>query len=109
MKLNQRKIIYKNPQNATFCDVLKSVVVTELSTKVLEGLNVYTFEVAKWAHKPIIKKSIEYLFSVNVKKVNIKNQPGKGKFKNNKYKVTSSKKIAMITLEKNQVIDVNKL
>lgn len=109
MKLNQKKIVYKNKENPTLCDVLKSIVVTELSTKLMENYNIYTFEVAKWAHKPIIQKAIEYLFDVNVEKVNTKTQPGKGKFKNGKYKVTSSRKIAVISIKEKQVIDVNKL
>lgn len=64
-------------------EVIKYPLVTEKSTK-LNDKNAYTFIVDKKVTKPIIKAAIEYIFDVQVVKVNTINLPLKerrlGKF-----------------------------
>ena len=58
-------------------DIVKRPIITEKSMELLEE-NKYTFEVAKDANKPEIKKAIEALFDgVKVKKVRTLNFTGK--------------------------------
>lgn len=63
----------KNPR-----DIIKKPVVTEKSYS-LAGHHKYTFKVAPTANKIEIKKAIEELFKVKVRKVNTMNVKGKPK------------------------------
>lgn len=57
-------------------DIIISPVITERTTELLEQ-NKYTFKVALKANKVQIKKAIEEIFGVKVKKVNTMRVPGK--------------------------------
>jgi len=59
-------------------DLIKYPPVTEKSVKLLEK-NQYTFIVDRQITKPEIKKVIEFLFDVKVKRVNTQTQPKKSK------------------------------
>ncbi len=86
-------------------DVLRGPVVTEKSTRGSEH-NQITFRVALNATKPEIKKAVEELFSVKVKKVNT--ICGRGKLK--RFRGISGRrsayKKAVVTLVEGQMIDV---
>lgn len=65
-------------------NLIKYPIITDKTTKAIEN-NIYYFAVEKKANKPDIKKAIEYIFNVKVKKINTLKQPKKsktiGKFK----------------------------
>lgn len=85
-------------------DLIKKPIITEKST-ILGEYNKYVFEVSSSANKQNIKKAIESIFDVKVTKVNVINQQGKVKrFRGNLGK-RSDKRKALVTLEKEQVID----
>nr|YP_010204112.1 ribosomal protein L23 [Ahnfeltia fastigiata]UAT97667.1 ribosomal protein L23 [Ahnfeltia fastigiata]UAT97871.1 ribosomal protein L23 [Ahnfeltia fastigiata] len=64
-------------------DIIKYPLITDKTTKLLEE-NQYCFAVDRKANKLDIKKAVEYLFNVKVKKVNTSHPPEKkrtiGKF-----------------------------
>lgn len=67
----------------------------------------YTFKVIKKANKDLVKKAVELIFGVKVQKVNVLNIPGKAKrFKGILGKRSDLKK-AIVTLEKDQYIDLS--
>lgn len=87
-----------------FHDLIKKPIVTEKST-ILGEFNKYVFEVSARADKLNVKSAIESIFGVKVKKVNVLNQTGKTKrFRGNVGK-RSDKKKALVTLEKDHMID----
>lgn len=85
--------------------VIKSPIISDKATRLLEQ-NKYTFLVEKTAPKPIIKNALEYLFNVQVKKINTLKSAIKkrsvGRFTGNK---TQYKKV-IITLEEGQQINL---
>ena len=86
-------------------DKILSPMVTEKSTTLSEQ-NKIVFKVPREANKINLKKNIEKIFRVNVKKINIINkQPRKKIVKGKKVKVKGFKK-AIITLKKGQNIDL---
>ncbi len=56
-----------------YYDMIKGPIITEQSTKLIEGQNRYTFKVDKKANKVEIKKAIEAIFNVKVLAVNTVN------------------------------------
>ena len=54
-------------------DVIKRPIITEASMLAMDEKK-YTFEVDVRANKTLVKQSIESLFGVDVKNVNIKNK-----------------------------------
>ena len=85
-------------------DLIRKPIITEKTTNLSE-LNKFTFEVASFAEKPAVKKAIESIFEVKVKKINILNVKGKQKrFKSRNARQSDIKK-AIVTLEKNYTID----
>ncbi len=56
--------------------LVKHAYVSEKASR-LAGLNQYTFEVAKNANKPEVKKYIERTYNVHVTKMNMVNMPSK--------------------------------
>ena len=56
-----------------FYEIIKSPIITEQSTQLIESQNRYTFKVDKKANKVEIKKAIEAIFSVKVLSVNTVN------------------------------------
>ena len=86
-------------------DKILSPLVTEKSTKLSE-MNKVVFKVNSLADKKSIKKSIEKIFKVNVVKVNIINKQSRRKIvKGKKVRVKGYKK-AIVTLKKDQNIDL---
>ena len=86
-------------------DKILSPFVTEKSTG-LSDQNKIIFKVPNKTNKINLKKNIEKIFKVNVKKINIINkQPRKKIVKGKKVKVIGYKK-AIITLKKGQNIDL---
>ena len=86
-------------------DKILSPFVTEKST-ILSDQNKIVFKVPKKTNKIILKKNIEKIFKVSVKKINIINkQPRKKIVRGKKVKVMGHKK-AIITLKKGQSIDL---
>jgi len=59
-------------------NLIKYPIITDKTTKAIEE-NVYYFAVEKKANKIQIKKAVEYIFNVKVKKINTLNQPKKSK------------------------------
>lgn len=90
-------------------DIIIRPVITEKSNSLMENYGKYTFEVAVDASKPEIKRAVEELFGVKVKKVNtMMVRPRKkrvlGRFR--QYGTTKKWKKAIVTLEKGQSIDL---
>lgn len=89
-------------------DLLKFPVISEKSMKLLE-LNHYSFVVDRKITKPEIKKVIEFLFEVNVKKVNTLTLPIQMKRRTTKKGLQTGYipryKKAIIHLEKTSTID----
>ena len=86
-------------------DKILSPIVTEKST-ILSDQNKIVFKVPSKANKINLKKNIDKIFKVNVKKINIINkQPRKKIVRGKKVKVMGHKK-AIITLKKGQSIDL---
>jgi len=61
-------------QPGELIDIIKRPILTDKSTRMLEE-NQYCFSVTKNAKKHEIKKAIEYIFNVEVIKVNTLNPP----------------------------------
>lgn len=86
-------------------EIIRRPLITEKSTDLAEERK-YVFEVSKESYKTSIKKSIEQIFEVKVKSVNIINQKGKiKKFKGVKGRRSDLRK-AIVTLEKDFTIDL---
>jgi len=60
-------------------DILIRPILTERSSELQEGQNAYCFEVARDANKIEIRKAVEKIFDVKVKKVRVLNVEGKKK------------------------------
>ena len=79
-------------------EVLIGPLVTEKNTLLL-AQNKYTFEVARDANKPQIKRAVEKAFKAKVASVNVINVPGKMRLAGRRRGMTSSWKKAVVTLE----------
>jgi large subunit ribosomal protein L23 len=86
-------------------DLIRNPVITEKTTILSDEQNKFTFHVAYSAEKGSIKKAIEEIFQVKVKKVNIMNVKGKRKKFKGIIGKQSDKKKAIVTLEKDCIID----
>lgn len=86
--------------------VLRKPVITEKASIGSQYAQV-TFEVAKSADKPTIKRAVEALFDVKVKAVNTLNTMGKVKRFKGKLGKRSDVKKAIVTLAEGQMIDVS--
>ncbi|MBN2300217.1 MAG: 50S ribosomal protein L23 [Acholeplasmataceae bacterium] len=88
-----------------YYEIIKGPIITEQSTKLIEGQNRYTFKVDKKANKVEIKKAIEAIFNVKVLSVNTVNVLPKfkrmGKYEG--YKPAYKK--AIVKLAEGQKID----
>lgn len=91
--------------NYNLYDVIRNPIITEKTTMMSEYRK-YTFKVVPDADKSLVKKAVEVIFGVKVQKVNMLNVKGKTKrFKGVMGKQSDMKK-AIVTLEKDQVIDL---
>ena len=102
----KKKEIKKSSELPTkFYDLIKKPIITEKGT-LLSNNSQIIFSVPMDTNKTIVKKAVEKLFGVNVKKINIVISKGKTKrFKGKKGKRKDEKK-AIISLEKGQKIDI---
>jgi len=80
--------------------------VSEKSMAAMDETNTYTFEVAKEATKPQIKRAIEKIFDVKVVKVNTINVAGKPRRVRYALGKTKSWKKALVTLAEGDQIDI---
>ena len=87
-------------------DVIKSIIRTEKGATYLEPENKYLFWVTKVANKIQIKKAVEEIYKVKVKKVNTLVCTGKMKRVRYQYGKTSDWKKAIVTLTPGQKIDI---
>ena len=88
-----------------YLDTIISPTITEKATS-LSSFNKIIFKVNKGANKRSIKRSIEKTFKVNVIKINTVNIKGKNKLVRNKKAFKAGYKKAIITLKKEQSIDL---
>ncbi|MFZ2096445.1 MAG: 50S ribosomal protein L23 [Anaerolineales bacterium] len=94
---------------STIYDVLRRPIVTEKSNFQNANLHQYTFEVATYATKGLIKDAIETLFDVNVVRVNLINVSPKRtrRWKSRRVMIRrSGYKKAIITLAPGDTIDM---
>ncbi|ATW01764.1 50S ribosomal protein L23 [Candidatus Legionella polyplacis] len=93
-----------NISNKFLCSIVEPYN-SEKSTMISNKYNQYTFRVQKFVSKKEIKKSIESIFSVKVKKVSMINIKGKVKiFKRIRGKRSNWKKV-YVSLDKKHSID----
>ena len=94
-----------NEDLRTMLNLIKYPVISDKATRLLER-NKYTFMVDRKANKFTIKKVIEFIFDVNVIKINTLTQPNKkrtvGRFSGKK----SQYKKAIITLKDGDSINL---
>ncbi len=88
-----------------YYDIIKAPIITEQTTKLIEGFNKYTFKVAKTANKVEIKKAVEEIFNVDVIKVNTLNMKPKKKRVGKYEGYTQAYKKAVVQLVEGQKID----
>ncbi len=87
-------------------DIIKTIIRTEKGTSFLEPVGKYLFLVEKNANKLQIKKAIEQIYKVKVKKVNVQICTGKLKRVRYHYGMTPAWKKAIVTLREGQKIEV---
>jgi large subunit ribosomal protein L23 len=88
-----------------YYDIIKAPIITEQSTKLIEGQNKYTFKVDKKANKVEIKKAVEEIFKVKVLSVNTINVLPKFKRMGKHEGYKSAYKKAVVKLAKGDKID----
>lgn len=89
-------------------EIIRRPILTEKSLRGNEA-GKYTFEVAPGADKFAVKDAVEGIFSVQVRKVNVINIPGRLR-RRGRYTFTSSKiRKAVVTLAPGQKIDLESL
>ncbi len=89
--------------------ILIKPLITEKAETLSEGLNKYSFVVAKWANKVEIRKAVQEMYGVNVTSVNTAIMPGKAKNRTTKSGVLKGRvaayKKAIVTLVEGEEID----
>lgn len=87
--------------------IVKTLVVTEKGTRLMESDNKYLFKVFDDANKVDIKRAVEELFGVSVEKVNTLRRKGKRKRERTmRYGRTAGFKRAVVTLKEGDSIDL---
>ena len=86
--------------------VLLRPILTEKTTFGIEALNAYVFEVHPSANKIQIRKAVENLFDVKVRKVNVRNRKGKRKRVGRTGGYGKNTKHAVITLAAGETLDI---
>lgn len=92
--------------NTESCEVLIKPLLTERSVLLKDKENRYSFEVSKTASKTDIKRAVEKLFNVKVKKVNTMIVGGKWKRVRFRPGKTAEWKKAIVTLKEGQKISL---
>ncbi|WP_367391154.1 50S ribosomal protein L23 [Lewinella sp. LCG006] len=89
--------------------ILIKPLITEKAETLSEGLNKYSFVVAKGANKVEIRKAVQDMYGVNVTSVNTAIMPGKAKNRTTKSGVLKGRvaayKKAVVTLVEGEEID----
>lgn len=89
--------------------ILVKPLITEKAETLSEGLNKYSFVVAKGANKVEIRKAVQDMYGVNVTSVNTAIMPGKAKNRTTKSGVLKGRvaayKKAVVTLVEGEEID----
>lgn len=89
-------------------EIIRRPILTEKSVRGNEA-GKYTFEVAPGANKLAVKQAVEGIFSVQVRKVNVINIPGRVR-RRGRYTFTSARRRkAIVTLAAGQKIDLESL
>ncbi|MBS2126302.1 50S ribosomal protein L23 ['Fragaria x ananassa' phyllody phytoplasma] len=86
--------------------LIKTPIITELTNKLIERQNKYTFKVSKTANKIEIKKALEHIFSVKVISVNTRNVLPRFKRKGKFEGYTSGYKKAIVKVASGQKIPI---
>ncbi len=87
--------------------IVKTLVITEKGTRLMEAENKYLFKVFEDANKLDIKRAVEELFGVHVEKVNTLRRKGKQKRERTmRYGRTPGFKRAIVTLKDGDSIDL---
>ena len=94
-----------NSSNVTNANIIKYPIITDKTTRLLEN-NQYSFIVDRNSDKLTIKNTIEYLFDVNVTKVNSCRLPRKKKRVGKYIGWKPQYKKAIVSLAKGDVIDL---
>lgn len=89
-------------------DIIVKHINTEKSSRDLAN-DKYYFEVHRDATKNDVKSAVEKIFAVKVVKVNVNNRLGKVKGFRGRKGQRKSKRIAIVTLEKGQKINFDKI
>ncbi len=88
-------------------DIIMRPVVTEHSTRLVEGKNQYVFEVHRDATKPQIKMAVETIFDKKVVKINTMIMPAKRGLRGRRaYWRSKEWKKAIVTLSPGDKIDL---
>ena len=85
--------------------VLIAPHVTEKSSLAMQNHNQYTFRVRRDATKIDVKKAVQLMFDVQVRAVQIVNEPGKTRRFGGRVGRTQDSKKAYVSLAKGQMID----
>jgi large subunit ribosomal protein L23 len=92
----------KQPQN-----VIKRMTMTEKGSRLSETANQYVLEVHPDANKIEIKRAVEQLFKVTVRRVNTLNRMGREtSARRSRAGVTAAVKRAIVTLKQGDKIDL---
>ncbi|CCP88900.1 50S ribosomal protein L23, partial sequence, partial [Candidatus Phytoplasma solani] len=89
-----------------YYELIKTPIITELTNKLIERQNKYTFKVSKKANKIEIKKALEHIFQVKVLSVNTSNILPRFKRKGRFEGYTASYKKAFGKVASGQKIDI---
>jgi len=87
-------------------NILRKPVLTEKTTRGVEILNTYVFEVTPAANKILVKKAVEETFGVKVVKVNMQNRKGKFKRMGKSAGYGKNRKQALVTLKAGDKLDI---
>ena len=85
--------------------IIRRPLITEKGMSSVTGLNQYPFEVAPGANKAEIKRAVEEIFSVHVRKVRTMMRAGKPRHYRYWRGTTSGWKRAVVTLAPGETID----
>ncbi|MCF7854894.1 MAG: 50S ribosomal protein L23 [Candidatus Pacebacteria bacterium] len=89
----------KNPY-----DVVRTILVTEKATELVDDFNKYTFKVSPKANKRDVRRAVEDIFDVTVADVNVMNVRGKRKrLRSAKYGKRPDWKKAVVTLSEGEI------
>ncbi|MEK7270564.1 MAG: 50S ribosomal protein L23 [Planctomycetota bacterium] len=90
----------------TAYEILRKPVVTEKVTDSVKDRNTWAFEIAPEASRQDVRKAVEYIYHVKVRRVNTSIRPGKPRHRGRIAGMTRERKMAWVTLSEGQVLDV---